>query len=121
MLKPPRDKARALRKDMSLPEMLIWGRLRVRQKGQSQFRRQHPLGIYVADFYCAKAKLVIEIDGMAHSLYGRARRDDIRDKWMAAQDLMIVRIAAGDVLNDPGEVADGIYRMATERLKSTQV
>lgn len=102
---------------MSLPEMLIWGRIRTRQPGGPQFRRQHPLGIYVADFYCAKAKLVIEIDGMAHSLDDRARRDDIRDSWMADQGLMVMRIPAGDVLKDPGEVADGIYRLTIKRLK----
>ncbi|WKL57208.1 DUF559 domain-containing protein [Asticcacaulis sp. ZE23SCel15] len=119
MLKPTRDKARALRKDMSLPEMLIWGRIRVRQKGLPQFRRQHPLGIYVADFYCAQAKLVIEIDGMAHRANDRVRKDDIRDSWMTDQGLMTLRISAVDVLKDPDEVADGIYRLATERLKST--
>lgn len=59
MVKPPKIAfARKLRKDMSLPEMLIWGRLRTRQSGGPIFRRQYPFGPYVFDFYCAKIKLV---------------------------------------------------------------
>jgi very-short-patch-repair endonuclease len=57
-------KARYLRRKLSVPEVRLWNRLRTRLRGQPVFRRQHPIGPYVLDFYCAKANLAIEIDGM---------------------------------------------------------
>ncbi|MDZ4308027.1 endonuclease domain-containing protein, partial [Allopontixanthobacter sp.] len=58
-------RARKLRSEMSLPEVLLWREMRKRPTGL-KFRRQHPAGIYILDFFCAKAKLAIEIDGFAH-------------------------------------------------------
>ena len=57
--------ARKLRSEMSLPEVLLWRELRLRPGGY-KFRRQHPAGPYVLDFYCAALGLAIEVDGMAH-------------------------------------------------------
>ena len=102
--------ARSQRRAMSLPERLLWRILR-RTRGEVRFRRQHPIGPYVADFYCPAAKLVIEIDGVAHQSDERGRRDDKRDRWMQTEGLEILRIAASDVLADPGAVADGLYRL----------
>jgi very-short-patch-repair endonuclease len=58
--------ARRLRQDMSLPEVLLWARLRHRQPGVPRCRRQHPIGPYVLDFYFSEAKLAIEVDGYSH-------------------------------------------------------
>ncbi len=119
MVKQPQTAfARKLRKDMSLPEMLIWGRLRTRQQGGPVFRRQYPFGPYVFDFYCAKIKLVIEIDGWGHNMGHRPERDVIRDNFLTERGFEILRIPASDVLAAPDEVADGIYRFAAERLIS---
>ena len=95
---------------MSLPEVLLWRLLR-RSPGGIKFRRQHAVGPYVADFYCAAAKLVIEIDGAAHGIENRGIRDSRRDRWMEAEGLRILRLAAADVLADPGAVADGLHRL----------
>ena len=56
-------RAKDLRRSMSPPEVLLWTRLRVLRGDGPTFRRRHPIGPYIADFYCAAAKLVIEVDG----------------------------------------------------------
>jgi very-short-patch-repair endonuclease len=58
------------------------------------FRRQHPIGRYVLDFYCAKARLAIEIDGISHDMSTRPKRDIERDAWLAAHGVTVLRIAA---------------------------
>jgi very-short-patch-repair endonuclease len=115
---PKLEFARKLRKDMSLPEMLIWGLIKVRHQGEPVFRRQYPYGPYVLDFYCAKAKLCIEIDGYAHATQNRGERDEARDAHLGAQGIETMRIPASDVLADPDEIAGGIYLLAETRLKS---
>ena len=59
-------KAKELRKSMTVAEELLWNRLKNNKLGGLKFRRQHPLDIFIADFYCHKLKLVIEIDGEIH-------------------------------------------------------
>ncbi|MDC7675858.1 endonuclease domain-containing protein [Asticcacaulis machinosus] len=109
--------AKALRADMSLPEMLVWTRLKQRIIGRPVFRRQYPIGPYVADFYCSRARLVIEIDGMAHDIGDRPERDIIRDKWLRDKGLEVYRIQATDVLANPVEVVEGIIVVTLNRLK----
>ena len=99
---------------MSLPEVLLWRILR-RQRNGPKFRRQHPIGPYVLDFYVASLKLGIEIDGVAHDLGDRPRRDEERDRWIEAQGIRMLRVGAKDVLSDPNAVADSIVRLCTER------
>ena len=91
--------ARKLRREMSLPEVLLWEQLRASKKGV-KFRRQHPIGPYVADFYCNAAKLVIEIVGEAHDRGDRPGRDIVRDAAMRKGGYAVLRIAAADVLTD---------------------
>ncbi|MGN6849477.1 MAG: endonuclease domain-containing protein [Sphingomicrobium sp.] len=97
--------ARRLRKQMSLPEVLLWRLLR---KASPPIRRQHPLGAYVIDFYCPAAKLAIEVDGFAHDTGNRPERDNARERWLERQGLTVLRIPAGDVLRDPESCAEGI-------------
>ncbi len=92
-------KARSLRRAMTLPEGLLWRVLRQRPEGL-KFRRQHPCGRYVLDFYCESAKLGIEVDGVAHDMGDRPRRDAERDNWLADQGITILRIPAVDVLQE---------------------
>jgi very-short-patch-repair endonuclease len=101
--------ARRLRRNLSLPEQLLWRILRA-TRGNCRFRRQHPMGPYVADFYCPRAKLVIEIDGATHD--GRQDFDARRDAYLSSLGLTVARIAAADVLADPFAVADGLVRLA---------
>ena len=97
--------ARRLRKTMSLPEALLWQRLRRNPCGIG-FRRQHPIVRYVLDFYCPAARLAIEIDGIAHDMSDRPARDESRDCWLEGQGLQVMRIEARKVLRDPDAVAE---------------
>jgi len=76
------------------------------------FRQQHPIGPYVLDFYCAKARLAIEIDGMSHDVGDRPERDLRRDAWLKARGVTMMRIPAGEVTTNFGETVDAIVRMA---------
>lgn len=102
--------ARAQRKAPSLPEGLLWRELRA-NAGGVKFRRQHPVGRYVLDFYCAAAKCGFEIDGMAHDMGNAAGRDNARDIWLAAQGIRVERIPARAVLRDPARIAEAMVRL----------
>ncbi len=65
-----------------------------------RFRRQHPLGPYVLDFYCPEAKLAIEVDGAVHDLPDQARHDERRDHWLGQQGIRVLRFSAAEILND---------------------
>lgn len=97
--------ARRLRRELSLPEKLLWVRIR---RGDLHFRRQHPIGNYVLDFYCPTAKLAVEVDGQAHDFGDRPQRDDRRANWLKAQGIDVLRIAAKEVLRDPDEIAEAV-------------
>ena len=100
--------ARRLRRQLSLPELLLWQRLRL-ARGDLRFRRQHAIGPYVADFYCPAARLVIEVDGSVHD--SRQAKDEQRDAYLTSLGLRVSRVLAADVLADPDGVADSIYRL----------
>jgi very-short-patch-repair endonuclease len=82
---------------MTLPERLLWEALRRKQLGL-RFRKQHPAGPYVLDFYCDSVKLCVEVDGMQHDF--STAPDEARDQWLAARGVKTLRIAARDVLNN---------------------
>ncbi len=92
-------KARTLRRDLTLPEVLLWRELRGGRLGGLRFRRQHPIGPYVLDFYCADWRLAVEVDGAAHSLPERAAQDAMRDQWLAERGLRVMRFVASDILS----------------------
>jgi very-short-patch-repair endonuclease len=71
--------ARELRRRMTPPELRLWVALRGRAADGLRFRRQHPLGPYILDFYCDVAKLAVEVDGEGHWLGDQPSRDDRRD------------------------------------------
>jgi very-short-patch-repair endonuclease len=100
--------ARRLRRHLTLPEMLLWRVLRLNRR-ELRFRKQHPIGPFVADFYCPAAKIVIEIDGAVHN--ERQDADGRRDAYMASLGLKVIRVPAAEVLANPEGVADGLYRL----------
>jgi len=113
------SQARALRQTMSLPEVLLWRALRDRPGG-FKFRRQHPSGPYIADFYCHAARLVIELDSEAHERGDRPARDAARDAWFTQRGLFTVRLAASDVLDDLDAVARHFVTLAATRTAGAQ-
>lgn len=107
-------KASALRRKMSLPEVLLWQELRRCPKGL-RFRRQHPAGRYILDFYCATRRLAVEIDGSSHNGQAQWQHDQPRDAWLAGQGVLVLRIAAAHVLADVTGTAGSIVTMAMAR------
>ena len=107
-------RARQLRREMTLPEVLLWQALRDRPSGL-KFRHQHPAGPYVLDFYCAAAKLCIEVDGEAHDRANQPARDAERDALLEHHGVKTLRITARDVLSDLDAVIRGILAEAASR------
>ena len=101
-----------MRGTMSRSEVLLWVRLRGREPGRPSFRRQHPIGPYIADFYCSAAKLVIEVDGGVHEEEDRIVRDHHRDEYLRARGCKVLRISVREVLNDPDAAAARIIAAA---------
>ncbi len=99
---PPQTYHRAsqLRREMTLPEVVLWERLRRGGLADLKFRRQHPIGPYVLDFYCASARLCVEVDGLAHDSVQQAERDQRRTSWLERQNIRVLRVVAADILRD---------------------
>jgi very-short-patch-repair endonuclease len=110
-------RARRFRKVMSLPELLIWRFLKGSPDGH-KFRKQHPAGPYILDFFCARANLAIEIDGFAHDTGDRPHRDIRRDQWLRANRIDTLRIPATDVLKDAQAVAESIIATVEDRISN---
>jgi very-short-patch-repair endonuclease len=108
------QRARKLRRTMTAPEVRLWQWLRGRPAG-FKFRHQHPAGVYVFDFYCPAARLVIEVDGEAHNRGDQPQRDAARDLWCAEQGLRVLRIPAALVMNDLDSVSRGIMTVCHEQ------
>jgi very-short-patch-repair endonuclease len=104
-------RARKQRREMSLPEILLWQQLKERPGGL-KFRKLHPFGRLVADFYCDKGKLVIEVDGISHDMGDQPEFDVKRDEFFLSQGITTLRIPARDVLKNLNAVVEGIVDAA---------
>ena len=104
-----RDFARKLRGLSTDAERLMWSRLRGRQLNGAKFRRQHPLGLYVLDFVCLEAGLVIEVDGSQHA---DSADDAERDAWLAFQGLHVLRFWNNDVMHN----MDGVLEVVMQAI-----
>lgn len=123
MITGPRDtikRARKLRNEMSLPETILWRELRKRPGGH-KFRRQHPAGEYVLDFYCAKARLDIEVDGSVHDNAAAAARDRNRSAILRSQGIAITRVPAQRMMQDLEAVVRRIVVICDERIEQLGV
>ena len=98
-------RARKLRREMSLPEVLLWKALQSRPDGL-KFRNQFPIGQMTADFACLSHRLVIEVDGEWHGYGDQPRIDEARDAILNREGFTVMRIAARDVLKN----LDGVIR-----------
>jgi very-short-patch-repair endonuclease len=83
--------ARQLRRHQTEDEKELWRALRGRQFAGFKFRRQHTVGGHILDFYCADAKLAVELDGFQHGLPEGIHHDEIRERFLAEQDIEILR------------------------------
>lgn len=95
-----KDRAKRLRRPMSLPEVLLWKALKGRKLNGLHFRRQHPLGPYILDFYCDTEKLAVEVDGESHSFGDRPAHDQRRDAWLLSRGIRTLRLPASLILDE---------------------
>ncbi len=110
-------RARALRKSMTDPEIMLWSRLKGRGRDRPIFRRQVVFGSIILDFYCPAARLAVEIDGATHWEPAARERDEARDAWLGRQRIEVLRIEAGRVYRDLGGVTDAVIQLAEERIR----
>lgn len=99
--------AESLRNRMTIAEELLWQHLKGKQLGV-KIRRQHPLGIYIADFYCHQHKLVIELDGSIHDHPDVAQNDIIRQNNLEQDGIKVLRFTNAEVLNNLNNVLENI-------------
>jgi very-short-patch-repair endonuclease len=111
-------RAKALRRTMTLPEVLLWQALRGRARVH-RFRHQHSAGHYVLDFYCVAASLCVEVDGKAHEMGDNPQRDARRGAWLATQGIRTLRIPAEEILRDIEPVVVLIEEICASRSPST--
>jgi very-short-patch-repair endonuclease len=90
--------------------------LRRDRVGKIKFRRQHPVGPYILDFYCAAAKLAIEIDGAVHNEPKQIAHDRRRTAWLHERGVRVVLLSAVSVMTDQAAVVDFIYDVVRSRL-----
>ena len=82
------------------------------------FRRQHPVGPYVIDFYCAAARLAVEIDGWGHALGDGPERDERRDAWLRERGIRTMRIPAVEVMQRCEETVERVVQAARAAIES---
>jgi very-short-patch-repair endonuclease len=103
-----RDRARQLRNEQTDAEAKLWARLRARQISHVKFRRQHPIGPYVADFCCVEHSLVVEIDGGQHA--EQMQSDQRRTAVLKLPGFRVLRFWNNEVLANIEAVLEQIYQ-----------
>lgn len=103
---------RTLRQNMTKAEVMLWVNLRKRALQGARFRRQHPVGPYIADFACAAARLIVEVDGATHSTPEQLAHDARRTKYLEQQGWTVIRVTNTDVY----ENMDGVWRAISAQL-----
>jgi very-short-patch-repair endonuclease len=101
-----KDKARKLRRKLTKHEKILWERIRNNKVNDLYFRRQHPYGIYILDFFCFEARLAIEVDGLIH--LKQKEYDLERTKYLESSGLKVLRFTNAEVENDIEQVIDRI-------------
>ena len=98
--------AQTMLKDMTAPEKKLWLKLKNKQIDGLRFRRQHPIGRYIADFYCHELKLVIELDGAIHD--DRKEYDENRDAFLKAGGYSLLRFSNNSIEDSIDDVVKKI-------------
>ncbi|MGH6922202.1 MAG: endonuclease domain-containing protein [Propylenella sp.] len=106
--KPHRARARTLRKNQTDAESRLWGELRGNRLCGHGFRRQVPIGPYIADFVCFSKKLIVEIDGEQHGFDSNQRDDLKRTEWLEGEGFRVIRFWNNEVLKETDAVCNAI-------------
>lgn len=104
---------------MSDAELRLWSALRGRQIGNLRFRRQHPIGPYIAVFVCLERRLIVEVDGSQHALPKQMAHDGRRTEWLQGEGYRVFRVWTSEVFEDLSAVASSIW-VEAEKLPSVR-
>ena len=106
-------RARELRQSMTPAEEILWAELRNRRFTDFKFRRQHPIGCYIADFVCRDCMLIVELDGESH--VGRENKDKVRQENLEACGYRVLRFWNHEVYEEKERVLEVVYAACAER------
>lgn len=109
-----RERARQLRKSLTISEQRLWNWLRNRTFGGFKFLRQVPIGPYVVDFYCAQLKLVVEVDGHHHDTAWMSESDSARSQFLSTRGIEVVRVT-NELLARDSWTAEEVLQAAIEQ------
>jgi very-short-patch-repair endonuclease len=98
--KVQRGRAKQLRRAMTRAETLLWRQLKAHRLDDLGFRRQSPMGHYIADFVSHSCKLIVEVDGESHDFESRILHDERRDAWFASRGYRVLRFTNDDVMKN---------------------
>ncbi len=109
-------KAQTLRQNPTEAEKIMWNYLRQFRSGGLVFRRQHPIDIFIADFYCHKLKLIIEVDGEVHFNKEAIEHDDGRTAVLERLGIKVIRFTNDQVINNKDLIISEINRFIIDHL-----
>jgi very-short-patch-repair endonuclease len=107
-----RIRAKELRRNLTSAEGILWSRLRNRQLGGLKFRRQHPIGPFIADFYCAEKRLIVEVDGDIHNM--QIKQDQARTMQFESYGYNVIRFHNEQVEQELESVLEAIQSACTK-------
>ena len=107
-----------MRQALTPPEAALWKALKGKKLEGFAFRRQHPVGPFILDFYCEAAKLAVEFDGEGHDTPEAIGYDRRRDAWLRARGVATLRVSASGVPGDLDAALSGILSAARLRAPS---
>ncbi len=114
-------RAKAFRRMLTPPEARLWERLRAGRLNGLKFRRQHPVGPFILDFFHAETRLAIEVDGGMHNSEAQIAHDRRRTAWLGERGIRVIRLRAEDVRDRLDEVIDFILSVVRDRRAAGQV
>ena len=101
-------RAKEMRRGMTEAEQALWQQLKNRNARGYKFRRQHPIGSYIADFYCHEKRLIVEVDGEIHSSPEAVEKDENRSAVLSGFGIEVIRFSNQEVLEEPLAVVETI-------------
>ena|SRR3989338_2974260 len=107
---------RKMRSEMTPDENKLWLKLRGHQFQNLKFRRQHGVGPYILDFFCAEKRLAVEVDGDVHALDIQKERDRERENYLREMGVTIIRYTNNDIFGNIDGVMEDLFRKATATL-----
>lgn len=105
------SKRKALRQKMPQPEIMVWSKLRNRQLNGFKFKRQYSVGNYILDFYCPSDRLAIELDGDSHFRKSAKEKDQIRDNYLEALHINVLRFTNKEITENLEGVLEAIIKV----------